>query len=54
MGRVLMSTQDEIAGLEITHMLGLLAGIGVTIHSEYRANEPLPRKETGRGAGCGD
>ena len=45
MGRVLMSTQDEIAGLEITHMLGLLAGIGVTIHSEYRANEPFLEKK---------
>lgn len=39
MGRVLISTQDEIAGLEIIHTLGFVAGIGVTIHSQYRANE---------------
>ena len=39
MGRILMSTQDGIAGLEIAHTLGLVDGIGTTIHSQYRANE---------------
>ena len=39
MGRILMSTQDEIAGMEIIHTLGLVDGIGSTIHSQFRANE---------------
>ena len=41
MGRILMSTQDEIAGLRITHTLGLVDGIGSTIHQQYRKNEPF-------------
>jgi len=36
-----MSTQDDIAGMKITHTLGLVDGIGTTIHSQYRANEPF-------------
>ncbi len=41
MGRILMTTQDEIAGLEITHTLGLVDGMGSTIHWQHRANEPF-------------
>ncbi len=41
MGRILMSTQNEITGLNITHTLGLVDGIGSTIHQQYRKNEPF-------------
>ena len=39
-----MSTQYTISGFEITHTVGLVDGIGSTIHRQYRLNEPFPHK----------
>lgn len=44
-----MSPQDKITVSEITHTLGIVDGIGSTIHRQNRANEPF-LEETHQGA----
>ena len=39
-----MSTQYTISGFEITHTVGLVDGIGSTIHRQYHLNEPFLEK----------